>query len=156
MRKLLLFSVAAALAQVPVTTRPILRLDSALDALFHPTPKSNSSRAASVSPKAPIWVRKRTNRLSPLHRHSRQRDLEAHPGRSSVRAPQQCGYSGPEVFRWGGINNNGFDRSDPKFEEFPSLEPMASPSTGKAAHCRNLRWPLPHARQEKRQTHDTG
>jgi gluconolactonase len=31
------------------------------------------------------------------------------------------GYQGPEVWRWGGIQNNGFDRNDPRFEEFPMI-----------------------------------
>jgi gluconolactonase len=31
------------------------------------------------------------------------------------------GYTGPDVWRWGGIQNNGFDRSDPRFEEFAMI-----------------------------------
>src|SRR5262249_54989601 len=31
------------------------------------------------------------------------------------------GYSGPEVWRWGGIQNNGYDRNEPRFEEFAMI-----------------------------------
>jgi len=33
----------------------------------------------------------------------------------------QVGYTGPEVWRWGGINNNGRERNDPQFEEFAMI-----------------------------------
>ena len=33
----------------------------------------------------------------------------------------QVGYNGPEVWRWGGIQNNGRERTDPGFEEFAMI-----------------------------------
>jgi gluconolactonase len=41
-------------------------------------------------------------------------------GKASVYL-DNVGYQGPEVWRWGGIQNNGFDRNDPRFEEFPMI-----------------------------------
>jgi gluconolactonase len=41
-------------------------------------------------------------------------------GQASVFA-SNVGYTGPDVWRWGGIQNNGFDRSDPRFEEFAMI-----------------------------------
>lgn len=34
-----------------------------------------------------------------------------------------AGFTGPDPWRWGGMSNNGRDRSDPRFEEFPMLGP---------------------------------
>jgi gluconolactonase len=33
----------------------------------------------------------------------------------------QVGYTGPEVWRWGGLQNNGRERNDPQFEEFAMI-----------------------------------
>ena len=41
-------------------------------------------------------------------------------GKASVHL-SNVGYNGPEVWRWGGIQNNGRDRSDPRFEEFAMI-----------------------------------
>lgn len=32
-----------------------------------------------------------------------------------------AGYNGPDIWRWGGIQNNGFERTDPRFEEFAMI-----------------------------------
>lgn len=34
-----------------------------------------------------------------------------------------AGFTGPDPWRWGGMSNNGRDRADPRFEEFPMLGP---------------------------------
>src|SRR5262249_2391982 len=46
--------------------------------------------------------------------------LTPQDGKASVYL-SDVGYTGPEAWRWGGIQNNGFDRNDPKFEEFAML-----------------------------------
>jgi len=47
--------------------------------------------------------------------------VEAHGGGQASIFASNVGYTGPEVWRWGGIQNNGFDRSDPRFEEFAMI-----------------------------------
>ena len=32
-----------------------------------------------------------------------------------------AGFNGPDIWRWGGMNDNGFDPKDPRYEEFPML-----------------------------------
>ena len=34
-----------------------------------------------------------------------------------------AGFTGPDLWRWGGMNDNSLDRSDPRFEEFAMLGP---------------------------------
>jgi len=41
-------------------------------------------------------------------------------GKASVYL-SNVGYNGPEVWRWGGIQNNGRERTDPQFEEFAMI-----------------------------------
>jgi sugar lactone lactonase YvrE len=61
-------------------------------------------------------------RLSPLHRHPRQRDLEAQPaGRQHLGLSYNAGFRGPDVWRWGAVQNNGYERTDPRFEEFAMI-----------------------------------
>lgn len=43
-------------------------------------------------------------------------------GKASVHL-LNAGFTGPDLWRWGGMSNNGRDRSDPRFEEFPMLGP---------------------------------
>jgi gluconolactonase len=34
-----------------------------------------------------------------------------------------AGYVGPDIWRWGGLNSNGFPKDDPRHEEFPMIGP---------------------------------
>ena len=56
---------------------------------------------------------------------------------------------GPEVWRWGGIQNNGLDRTDPQFEEFAMIgaDGLTARPPG-PADPRHLRGPLADAHRE--------
>jgi gluconolactonase len=43
------------------------------------------------------------------------------PGGETSIYLDHVGYNGPDVWRWGGIQNNGFDKADPRYEEFAMI-----------------------------------
>ena len=96
----------------------------------------------------------RQGESSPVHGYPGQRDLGAHAGGKATVYLTQVGYNGPEVWRWGGIQNNGRERTDPRFEEFAMIgaDGLTLDPQGRliiADLCR----PLAHARREERPAH---
>src|SRR5450631_2242296 len=96
----------------------VVRLDPALDALVAPDAKVELVKGGFGFTEGPVWVQQGKSgyllftdipggvvwKLTP-------------DGKASVYL-DNTGYQGPEVWRWGGIQNNGFERTDPRFEEF--------------------------------------
>ena len=127
MRKLFWLLVgAAALAQdaqdhPPVTAQAIVRLDPALDELVSPDAKVELVKGGFGFTEGPVWVQKGKEGYLLFTDIPGNVIWKLTPdGKASVYL-SHVGYSGPEVWRWGTIFNNGFDRSDPKFEEFPLI-----------------------------------
>jgi gluconolactonase len=99
----------------------VARLDPALDALVAPDAKVELVKGGFGFTEGPVWVQQGKSgyllftdipggvvwKLTP-------------DGKASVYL-DNTGYQGPEVWRWGGVQNNGFERTDPRFEEFAMI-----------------------------------
>jgi gluconolactonase len=125
MTRLLIAAAASLLAgSVAFAQSPkpgVERLDPALDALVSPDAKVDLVKGGFGFTEGPVWVQKGGEGYLVFT------DIPGNvvwkltaDGRASVYL-DQVGYTGPEVWRWGGIQNNGFDRNDPRFEEFAMI-----------------------------------
>ena len=125
MTRLLTAAAACALATSLAIAEPsdqgVLRLDPALDALVSPDAKVELVKGGFGFTEGPVWVQKGKEGYLLFT------DIPGNvvwkltaDGKASVYA-DNVGYSGPEVWRWGGVQNNGFDKADPKFEEFAMI-----------------------------------
>ena len=116
-----LLGCSVAIAQ-PTSDQTVLRLDPALDALVSPGAKVELVKGGFGFTEGPVWVQKGKNGYllftdipgNVIYK------LTPQDGQASVFL-YNAGYNGPDVWRWGGIQNNGRDRSDPRFEEFPMI-----------------------------------
>ena len=112
---------STAIAQ-PASDQAVLRLDPALDALVSPDAKVELVKGGFGFTEGPVWVQKGKSGYllftdipgNVIYK------LTPQDGQASVFL-YNAGYNGPDVWRWGGIQNNGRDRSDPRFEEFPMI-----------------------------------
>src|SRR6202140_4246011 len=125
MTRLLIGAIASLLASSFAAAQPagndVVRLDPSLDALVAPDAKVELVKGGFGFTEGPVWVQQGKSgyllftdipggvvwKLTP-------------DGKASVYL-DNTGYQGPEVWRWGGIQNNGFERTDPRFEEFAMI-----------------------------------
>src|SRR6266704_3007305 len=104
------------------TNNAVLRLDPALDALVSPDAKVELVKGGFGFTEGPVWVQKGNSGYllftdipgNVIYK------LTPQDGKASVYL-SNVGYNGPEVWRWGGIQNNGRERTDPQFEEFAMI-----------------------------------
>jgi gluconolactonase len=101
--------------------RSIERLDPALDALVSPDATVDLVKGGFGFTEGPVWVERGRDS------HLLFSDIPGNviwavtpTGQATVYLTQ-VGYNGPEVWRWGGIQNNGRARTDPAFEEFAMI-----------------------------------
>ena len=117
MTRFLIVALASALATLAIAQsandKSVTRLDPALDALVSPDAKVELVKGGFGFTEGPVWVQEGTTGYLLFT------DIPGNvvwkltaDGQASVFA-SNVGYTGPEVWRWGGIQNNGFDRSDP-------------------------------------------
>jgi gluconolactonase len=107
-----------ALAQ---TENAVVRLDPALDALVSPGAKVELVKGGFGFTEGPVWVQKGSEGYLLFTDIPGNVVWKLTPdGQASVYL-ENVGYSGPEVWRWGGIQNNGFEKTDPRFEEFAMI-----------------------------------
>jgi gluconolactonase len=99
----------------------VVRLDPALDALVSPNAKVELVKGGFGFTEGPVWVQNGNEGYLLFT------DIPGNvvwkltaDGKASVYL-LNVGYNGPEVWRWGGIQNNGFDRNDPRFEEYAMI-----------------------------------
>jgi len=112
---------AAAIAQ-STSDQAVLRLDPALDALVAPDAKVELVKDGFGFTEGPVWVQNGNSGYllftdipgNVIYK------LTPQDGQASVFL-YNAGYNGPDIWRWGGIQNNGRDRSDPRFEEFAMI-----------------------------------
>ena len=97
------------------------RLDPALDALVSPDARVTLVKGGFGFTEGPVWMERGRDS------HLLFTDIPGNviwaltpTGQATVYLTQ-VGYNGPEVWRWGGIQNNGRARSDPGFEEFAMI-----------------------------------
>jgi gluconolactonase len=111
-----LLSTAIAAAQAAV-----VRLDPALDTVVAPDAKVELVKGGFGFTEGPVWMTEGNSGYLLFTDIPGNVVWKLTPdGKASVYL-DNVGYQGPEVWRWGGIQNNGFDRNDPRFEEFPMI-----------------------------------
>ena len=109
------------LAVAQQTNPSVLRLDPALDAIVSADAKVELVKGGFGFTEGPVWVQKGNEGYLLFTDIPGNVVWKLTPdGKASV-YQQQVGYTGPEPWRWGGIQNNGFPRDDPKFEEFNQI-----------------------------------
>src|SRR6516225_8393651 len=115
-----LLACSAAIAQ-PTSDQTVLRLDPALDALVSPGAKVELVKNGFGFTEGPVWVQKgKTGYLLFTDIPGNVIYKMTPDGAASVYL-FNAGYNGPDIWRWGGIQNNGFERTDPRFEEFAMI-----------------------------------
>jgi len=101
--------------------KSVLRLDPALDALVSPDAKVELIKGGFGFTEGPVWVQKgKTGYLLFTDIPGNVIYKLTPDGAASVYL-FNAGYNGPDIWRWGGIQNNGFERTDPRFEEFAMI-----------------------------------
>jgi gluconolactonase len=97
------------------------RLDPALDALVSTNAKVELIKGGFGFTEGPVWVQRgREGYLLFTDIPGNVIWKLTLDGKASI-YQSQVGYTGPEIWRWGGINNNGRERNDPQFEEFAMI-----------------------------------
>jgi len=115
-----IFASAFAAAQ-SASDKAVVRLDPALDALVSADAKVETVKSGFGFTEGPVWVQKGKEGYLLFTDIPGNVIWKLTPdGKASVYL-SNVGYNGPEVWRWGGIQNNGYDRNDPKFEEFAMI-----------------------------------
>ena len=113
-------AVSLAAAQSP-SDGSLERLDPAVDALVSPDARVTLVKGGFGFTEGPVWVERGRDS------HLLFTDIPGNviwaltPAGQATVYLTQVGYNGPEVWRWGGIQNNGRARSDPGFEEFAMI-----------------------------------
>jgi gluconolactonase len=112
---------AGSLAAAQPTDQAVVRLDPALDALVLPDAKVELVKGGFGFTEGPVWVQKEGGYLlftdipgNVIYK------LRPQDGKLSVHL-YNAGYNGPDIWRWGGLQNNGRERTDPQFEEFAMI-----------------------------------
>jgi sugar lactone lactonase YvrE len=99
----------------------VVRLDPALDALVSPDAKIELVKGGFGFTEGPVWVQEGREGYLLFTDMPGNVIWKLMPdGKASVHLTN-VGYNGPEVWRWGGIQNNGRERTDPGFEEFAMI-----------------------------------
>src|SRR5580698_8563164 len=125
MTRLLIAAAACALASsfavADSSSQAVLRLDPALDALVSPDAKVELVKGGFGFTEGPVWVQKgKQGYLLFTDIPGAVVWKLTADGQASVYL-DNSGYHGPEVWRWGGVQTNGFEKTDPKFEEFAMI-----------------------------------
>jgi len=125
MKRLLVAAAASVLvgsvAFAQSTNQAVVRLDPALDALVSPDAKVELVKGGFGFTEGPVWMTEGKSGYLLFTDIPGNVVWKLTPdGKASVYL-DNVGYQGPEVWRWGGIQNNGFDRNDQRFEEFAMI-----------------------------------
>jgi gluconolactonase len=109
------------IAGAQTSDNAVVRLDPALDALVSSDAKVELVKGGFGFTEGPVWMAEgKTGYLLFTDIPGGVVWKLTPDGKASVYL-ENTGYQGPEVWRWGGIQNNGFDRNDPRFEEFSMI-----------------------------------
>jgi gluconolactonase len=131
MARFLIAALASVLASSFATAQPVnqsagdqavVRLDAALDALVSPDAEIELVKGGFGFTEGPVWVQKgKSGHLlftdipgNVIYK------LTPQDGQASVYL-DNAGYNGPDIWRWGGLQNDGRERTDPRFEEFAMI-----------------------------------
>ena len=127
MTRFLIAAIASVLASSLATAqsasdKSVTRLDPALDALVSPDAKVERIVGGFGFTEGPVWMQNGKDGYllftdipgNVIYK------LTPQDGKASVYL-SNVGFTGPDPWRWGGIQNNGFERTDPRFEEFAMI-----------------------------------
>jgi gluconolactonase len=98
------------------------RIDAAFDAIVDDNAPVELLASGYGFTEGPVWMPRLGAILfsdlpgNVVHRY------DPRSGKASIYL-SNAGFTGPDAWRWGGMSNNGRDRSDERFEEFPMLGP---------------------------------
>src|SRR3989442_2343564 len=99
----------------------VVRLDPALDALVSSEARVELVKGGFGFTEGPVWVQNGGEAYLLFTDIPGNVIWKLTPdGKASVYL-SNVGYNGPEVWRWGGLQNNGRERTDPQFEEFAMI-----------------------------------
>ena len=100
----------------------VVRLDPALDALVSPDAKVELVKSGFGFTEGPVWMQngKSGYLLFTDIPGNVIWKLNPQDGSASVFL-YNAGFRGPDVWRWGAVQNNGHERTDPRFEEFAMI-----------------------------------
>jgi len=102
-------------------TGDVVRLDPALDALVSGDAKVELVKSGFGFTEGPVWMQRGREGFLLFTDIPGNVIWKLTPDGNASVYLSQVGYTGPEPWRWGGIQNNGKERNDPKFEEFAML-----------------------------------
>jgi gluconolactonase len=112
---------ASSLVMAQSANQAVLRLDPALDAVVSANAKVELVKGGFGFTEGPVWVQKGAQSYLLFTDIPGNVVWKLTPdGKASVYL-ENVGYNGPEVWRWGGIQNNGFDKADSRYEEFAQI-----------------------------------
>lgn len=123
---LLLGSTAQAATAAPDSSAEVsvVRLDPALDRLVDSDARVERVATGFGFTEGPVWVQKGLRGYllfcdvpgNVIYRYT--------PGDASASVYlRDAGFTGPDIWRWGGINGNGYEKTDPRYESFPMIGP---------------------------------
>jgi gluconolactonase len=98
------------------------RIDAAFDAIIDGATPVELLASGYGFTEGPVWMPKMHALLFSDLPGNVVHKYDPRTGKASVHM-LNAGFTGPDLWRWGGMSNNGFDRADPRFEEFPVLGP---------------------------------
>jgi gluconolactonase len=112
---------AGSLACAQSPSPSVIRLDPALDALVSPDARVERIKGGFGFTEGPVWVQKGNEGYLLFTDIPGNVVWKLTPDGNASVYLEHVGYNGPEVWRWGGWQNNGFDRNDPRYEEFAQI-----------------------------------
>jgi gluconolactonase len=126
MTRVLMIALAGALAYSSAAAqtasdKAVERLDPALDALVSADAKVELVKGGFGFTEGPVWVQKGREGYLLFTDIPGNVIWKLTPNGEASVYLSQVGYTGPEVWRWGGLQNNGRERTDPQFEEFAMI-----------------------------------
>jgi len=126
MIRFLMAALASSFATAQTASDAVVRLDPALDALVAPDAKVELVKGGFGFTEGPVWVQASKSRKNGGYLLFTDipgnviYKLTPQDGKASVYLAN-AGYNGPDIWRWGGIQNNGRERTDSLFEEFAMI-----------------------------------
>src|SRR5438445_6439798 len=126
MTRVLMVALASALAgpfaaAQTASDKAVERLDPALDAAVSADAKVELVKGGFGFTEGPVWVQKGREGYLLFTDIPGNVIWKLTPNGEASVYLSQVGYTGPEIWRWGGMQNNGREKDDPKFEEFAML-----------------------------------
>jgi gluconolactonase len=113
-----------ATSATPATAPAVVRLDAALDALVSVDARIELAAGGFGFTEGPVWVPDGAAGYLLFTDVPGNVVYKLAPGeRKATVYLSHAGFDGPDIWRWGGMNSNGFEPNDPRHERFPMIGP---------------------------------